>query len=340
MSIEHFPPFRPHPLIPGGHAQTLAGFYDRVKRFPYRAQRHEVLLEDGDALVLHEDSSSRSDREDRIVLLVPGLGGSFRSPFMARIAGKLNASGFRTFRMDLRGCGSGYRLARLPGHAGRSEDTTAAVRKIAHLYPHCPVTAVGFSMGANIVLKMLGETGCNSLGHLDSGVGVAPPIDLLTCSQRMLRLPYRLYGDAFLSGLLREIKRRGRFIEEIRKIPISPLPKTVMEFDNRFTAPLSGFLDVNDYYEQSSSGPLLARIKLRSLVLAARDDPVIPVSIFKAADFSSSTEVLITNHGGHIGYVGVAGVDADRRWLDWRILDWVQNLSAPPTTGAMGEGSS
>ena len=117
MDIADFPPFRPHPLIPGGHAQTLAGFYDRVKRFRYRAQRHEVLLKDGDALVLHEDLPSRSEREDRIVLLVPGLGGSFRSPFMARIAGKLNASGFRTFRMDLRGCGSGYRLARLPGHA-------------------------------------------------------------------------------------------------------------------------------------------------------------------------------------------------------------------------------
>lgn len=340
MSIEHFPPFRPHPLIPGGHAQTVAGLYDRVKRFPYRAKRHQVVLEDGDALVLHEDSPSRSDPENRIVLLVPGLGGSFRSPFIARIAAKLNVCGFRTFRMDLRGCGAGYRLARLPGHAGRSEDTAAAVRKIAGLYPRSPVTAVGFSMGANMVLKMLGKTGCDPLGHLDSAVGVAPPVDLLTCSERMLRLPYRLYGDAFVSSLMREVKRRSRFVEEIRKIPITPLPKTVMEFDDRFTAPLSGFIDVHDYYEQSSSGPLLAKIELPTLVLAARDDPVIPVSIFQGADFSSSTEVLITDHGGHVGYLGVAGVDADRRWMDWRIVDWIEGLSLPGTTGTTSEGST
>jgi predicted alpha/beta-fold hydrolase len=340
MSVDHFPPFLPHPLIPGGHAQTLAGLYGRLTRFPYRAQRHQVVLEDGDALVLHEDSASGSEQENRIVLLVPGLGGSFQSPFMPRIAAKLNASGFRTFRMDLRGCGSGYRLARLPGHAGRSEDTAAAVRKIAELYPRSPVTAVGFSMGANMVLKMLGEIGRIPLGHLDSGVGVAPPVDILTCSRRMLRLPYRLYGDAFVSALLREVKRRGRFVEEIRKIPRFPLPKTVMEFDDRFTAPLSGFVDVRDYYEQSSSGPLLPKIDLPTLVLAAADDPVIPVSIFRAADFSSSTEVLITDHGGHVGYLGVAGIDADRRWMDWRIVDWIEGLSSPGKTGATGEGST
>ncbi len=324
MSVDHFPPFRPHPLVPGGHAQTLMGFYGRLTRFPYRAQEHQVFLEDGDGFVLHEDSAKEWQRRDRSVLLVPGLGGSSQSPVMPQIAAKLNACGFRTFRMDLRGCGSGYRLARLPGHAGRSEDTAAAVRKIAELVPDSPVTVVGFSLGGNIMLKMLGETGRVPLGNLDSGVAVAPPVDLLSCSLQMSRLPYRLYSHAFVRSLLQEVRRRREFVEEMQQIPLLPRPQTLMEFDDRFTAPLSGFVDVHDYYEQCSSGPLLPKICLPTLVLAAADDPLIPVPIFDRAGFSSSTNVLITNHGGHVGYFGVSGVDPDRRWMDWRIVDWIQ----------------
>lgn len=324
MSVDQFPPFRPHPLVPGGHAQTLMGVYGRSARFPYRVQEHQIFLEDGDGFVLHEDLAKARGQGDRSVLLVPGLGGSSQSPVMPRIAAKLNACGFRTFRMDFRGCGSGYRLARLPGHAGRSEDTAAAVLKIAELVPCSPVTAVGFSMGGNIVLKMLGEAGRVRLGNLDSGIAVAPPVDLLPCSLQLSRLPYRLYGHAFVRSLLQEVRCRREFVEEMRQIPLLPRPKTLMEFDDRFTAPLSGFVDVRDYYEQCSSGPLLPEICLPTLVLAAADDPLIPVSIFDRAGFSSTTNVLITNQGGHVGYFGVSGVDPDRRWMDWRIVDWIQ----------------
>jgi predicted alpha/beta-fold hydrolase len=31
----------------------------------------------------------------------------------------------------------------------------------------------------------------------------------------------------------------------------------------------------------------------------------------------------LSDRGGHLGFVGRAGVDADRRWMDWRVVDWV-----------------
>ena len=94
---------------------------------------------------------------DRSALLIHGLGGCHDSGYMQRIAHKLNARGVRVFRMDLRGCGAGMGLARLPYHSGRSEDARAALAAIARICRNSPTTLVGFSLGANMSLKLLGE---------------------------------------------------------------------------------------------------------------------------------------------------------------------------------------
>ena len=59
------------------------------------------------------------------------------------------------------------------------------------------------------------------------------------------RLPfaYRIYGWGFTRILLRQLARHRPLLEELRRIPLHPLPKTLIEFDDRFTAPLSGFVD-------------------------------------------------------------------------------------------------
>ena len=193
--------------------------------------------------MLHDDRPACWNNGDRAVLMVPGVGGSHESPYMSRIASKLNDHGFRTFRMDHRGFGPGYHLAKQPGHAGRREDTAAAVREIARRCPDSSVTAVGFSMGGNIVLKMLGEAGNRPAGNLDSSVAIAPPIDILSCSLNLLQRANRIYGWGFTRILLRQLARHRPLLEELRRIPLHPLPKTLIEFDDRFTAPLSGFVD-------------------------------------------------------------------------------------------------
>src|SRR5438034_7727675 len=49
-----FPPFRPHPLVRGGHLQTLVGTY-LPNRLVIDSNPHRVSLPDGDAIALHDD---------------------------------------------------------------------------------------------------------------------------------------------------------------------------------------------------------------------------------------------------------------------------------------------
>ena len=297
---------------------------------PFRGKttpiHHLVELDDGDLITLHDDCPEGWQPGNRVVFLVPGVGGSYESPFMPRVASKLNSAGFRTFCMDHRGSGPAFDRAQNLGHAGRSEDARSSIEKIAALCPESPLTGVGFSMGGNILLKLLGECGKESVGNFDSCFAVAPPIDIQPCAEFMQRRMNILYSRAFANALIEHVRKRQPYVESMQSISLNPRPKTLWEFDDRFTAPMSGFRNAEDYYTQSSSGSVLHRVTIPTQIVTAEDDPMIPVSIFEGANFSTSTELLITPSGGHLGYFGVSGIDPDRRWMDWRIVNWIREF--------------
>lgn len=359
-----FPHFRPHPLIRGGHLQTIVGCYLPWQRLEYRAKQHHVPLPDGDKIVLHDDLlpaphplagtkpgsgaprvDARPDRDqlgpgcgnenratswqsgDPIVLLLHGLGGCHQSGYMERCSVKLTARGYRVFRMDLRGCGAGIPLARHPLHAGRSEDAEAALGFVIDQCPNSLVHLVGFSMGANIILKLAGELGPLAPSSLASVMAVSPPIDLIDCA-RNIQLPVnRLYDRSFLRRLLLHLERRKAAVPEAVARPLHPRPRRLEEFDNVFTAPLSGFADARDYYTHASSGRVLKQIAVPTLILAAANDPIVPLAPFEKASYSSTTSLVVAPCGGHLGFIGRGGIDPDRRWLDWRVIEWIESHS-------------
>lgn len=323
------PPFLPHVMLPSGHLQTIAGAYIKGHARRYRAAQHQVDLGDGDRIVLHDDCPDHWQQQSRVALLLHGVSGCHGSPYMVRIAGKLNDMGMRTFRMDMRGCGAGAKLAQHPGHAGRSDDARAAALTIRKLCPEAPLTFIGFSMGGNITLKLAGEIGSRPPGNLDSIIAVAPPIDLVVCGRNIDAGWNRIYSRNFSRRLIRFIHARREHMPRLAELSLRPVPTSIVDFDNRFTAPLSGFRDVTDYYTQSSAMPRMNNITLPTLILAAKDDPVIPVEIFHRADLSPSTKLLLTEQGGHVAHIARSkGTDPDRWWMDWRIVDWLCQLDA------------
>jgi predicted alpha/beta-fold hydrolase len=266
-----------------------------------------------------------------VAILLHGLGGCHQSTYMQRCSARLRAGGVRVFRMDLRGCGAGIMLARHPIHAGRSEDAGAALDYVSRQCPGAAIHLVGFSMGANIVLKLAGELGNNAPPHLASVMAVGPPIDLIECSKNMQRGFNRLYDRRFARNLVRFIERRSQLVPDAHSRPLVPQPRRLVDFDAMFTAPLAGFAGTDDYYARASSGPLLPRITVPTLIVAAASDPIIPVAPFERASYSPTTQLHIAPCGGHLGFVAAKGSDPDHRWLDWRVVDWVTSVKAPRT---------
>jgi predicted alpha/beta-fold hydrolase len=318
------PPFQAYPLFRSAHLQTVVVPYLSFRAIPYVAKQHVVALADGDRIILHDDVPPSWQPGGPIALLLHGLGGSYLSGYMARTAFKLGQIGIRCFRMDLRGCGAGYKLARKPVHAGRSDDAASALACIRKLCPASPVIVVGFSLSANIVLKMAGEFGDDIPAALDSVLAIAPPIDLHACSRSLQQGVNRIYDRHYVKRCLHSVEQRRRDVPGGLMRDLTPWPRTLRDFDNVFTAPLGGFRDVDDYYDQASALHLIRRIRVPTLIITAIDDPIIPAACFERLTYPDGVHLRFASGGGHLGFFGRSGTDPDRRWIDWRIVDWAK----------------
>ncbi|ADB18809.1 alpha/beta hydrolase fold protein [Pirellula staleyi DSM 6068] len=326
MNWSRVPPFRAHPLVRGGHLQTVLGCYLPGPKSTYVAKLRLVPLADGDSLAIHDDCPEQWQAGDRVAVLFHGLGGSHQSGYMRRGADKLNARGIRVIRVDLRGSGAGFAYARHLGHAARSDDVHAAVQFVADLCPGSPLVIAGFSMGANMVLKYLGAHASNVPDCVIGGMAVAPPVDLVHCAEHIQKGMQRAYDQMFVRNLMRLVERRRREIPGVVDVDLSPQPKRLWDFDDRFTARLGGFKDAHDYYSQASSKPQLSKIRHSTLIITADDDPIVPISSFEAAVLSPTTELMVTRSGGHLGFISSNPREGDRRWMEWRLVDFVTSV--------------
>jgi predicted alpha/beta-fold hydrolase len=323
FSWVRFTAFRPHALLSSGHAQTIYARLGALANPPYLGQLHRISTTDGDQLAMHEDVPKDWREGDVCSLLVHGLGGSHRSPQVARIANKLRARGVRTYRLDMRGCGAGDQLAQKTAHAGRSEDVAAAVDFILTECPQSPLVVVGFSLGANQVLKMLGEWTNSAPSRLLRAMAIAPPIDPLACAQNIAKPSRLAYNRWFVRSLVRDARRRAAWVPALADIDWTRPPRSLYEFDDRVTAPLNGFAGAEHYYASSGSSTRLQKICRPTLILASQDDPIVPATIFQNLVLSDQVALHVTRHGGHVGYIGRRESDPDRNWLEWRVVEFV-----------------
>ena len=319
------PRFKPHRVIRGGHLQTIVSI--RAEHATGLTPiRHVVEVSDGDAIMLHEDCPSGWRQGDRSILLLHGLSGCHSAPYMLRLAREFVSQGVRVDRMDMRGCGAAAELTENLTHAGRSDDLLAALGFIAERNVAGPIHAIGVSLGACQLLRAVGRIGAGLdpmpwwFDRLERIAAVAPPLDLQRCSDNMSRWVLRPYNYYFIKSLLERAPARVLQREAFRRELKGPRPRTLRELDDRYTAPMSGFVDARDYYAKSSCNQVAPYNPIPTLVLAAADDPIVPIGCFvdDPKVWPETTELLITKTGGHVGFI-----DREKRsWMDQALAAW------------------
>ena len=311
--------FKPHWGLRGANRQTIMGMLLRSRPKPSSPQQHTVTLDDGEQLFLYENGPH--DCEQPNIVLVHGLGGCYTSGYMQRISGKLSQGGRRVFRVNLRGCDEGMSLARKTAHAGCSQDLANAVTWIQQYTGQHDIAIAGFSLGANILLRMLAQHQQYPDLSIIRAVAFAPPIDLAYGCQQLSIRHRGFYNRYFLKGLRRNLKRRRLMYPDCPYSTLNPFPKTLEEFDDRFTAPLNGFVGAVDYYQQTSSKYQLHEIQATTTIIYANDDPIVPSEVFADVELSKSTDMYCTTHGGHLGYLSQRQSSGNCRWMDSTVIE-------------------
>lgn len=248
-----------------------------------------------------EVSRPRSARRGTLLLL-HGLGGSADSGYLRLTAAAALARGHAVVRMNLRNSGGTEARSRTLYNAGQSAD---AGRVLAALdgagFPR-PLSAIGFSLGGNVVLRWAGTAGEGVLA--DRVAGVNPPVDLLRCAETLERPANWGYQAYFVSLLCAQIRR----VRRIRPLPGPPADpfrvRTVRRFDGWWTAPDAGLPSAEAYYAWASAGEHLSGVRVPALVLSAANDPFVPLAAFDRYRGTASPHVrwLHPRRGGHVGY--------------------------------------
>lgn len=318
------PRFEPHPFLPNGHLQTVAAHYLRSRVPAYPSTSVEVVVGDRSRLRVEDSIPNRWAPGDPAVLLVHGLAGCAQSPYMVRVAGRLVSLGFRVARMNLRNAGASFGLAKGFYHAGKTSDVRAVADWLEAESSSSPIALIGFSLGGNLVLKLAAEASQQPLNGLDCVLAANPPLDLSACCVNMKRRSRRLYDRNFVKLLRGEVNKLHAASPDLGPVDLNGV-ETLYDFDDRYTAPMHGFSSAEDYYAQSSAGPLLNRIQVPGLVVHAEDDPFIPADSYRNLTFPPRLELELVPTGGHLGYISRTRWGGDRRWLDSRLCLWLRN---------------
>jgi predicted alpha/beta-fold hydrolase len=202
----------------------------------------------------------------------------------------------------MRGCGDGEALCPLLYNAGLDTDLLAVVDELLRRVPRLAVA--GFSLGANLALLMLGRRRSVLPPGLEAAVAVSPPVDLSACADAIRAPRNRLYEARFVRMLARAYRRRSATRPDLFPARLERGLGSVRAFDDRITAPFGGFADAADYYAHSSAGPWLVSIDRPTLMLAAADDPMIPIASGGGGARARAGGLEVTPTGGHVGFVG------------------------------------
>lgn len=324
------PEFRPFPGLANGHLMTIApAFWPRSLRFA-RERGEERLFEVEPAVhVLTRCHWQERRKASPVIILLHGLEGSSESHFILGTAEKAFQRGFSVVRMNHRNCGGSLHLTHTLYNSGLSADPIAVARELAQEDGISDIFIAGWSLGGNVVLKAAAELSLAG-SRLVSGVcAVSPSLDLHACVSELERGFNRFYQRWFLRGLKSKIAEKNTIYPELYDTRPLPSIKSIRQFDDTYTAPLSGYGTADTYYTKASALDMADRITIPAMVLHAEDDPFVPVSSFRSEKLTGGPiRLLITKHGGHAGYIAAASEPgSDRFWAENRVIDFAAQLA-------------
>ena len=304
LSEIDFPAFKPRAPWWTGDLQTVRNLVTghRVDLSKYVEQRQFFETDDGTGDRLQAVLTwPQIDRRRPLLVLVHGLTGCEDSTYLRASARHFLRRGFPTLRVKMRGAGPSRATCRYHYHAGRSEDLRAVLTRLPNQLSAHGIVLMGFSLGGNKMLKLLGEGG-EVLETVKAAVSVSAPVDLAAASECFSRRRNLLYQKWLLARMKQDARAPGALLTAEEHASIVRA-KSVYQFDDDFIGPRHGYAGADDYYSRCSAIGFLAKIQIPTLILHARDDPWIPSGALERHDWRSTPNVraLLPRRGGHVG---------------------------------------
>lgn len=289
----------------------------RVANVPF--ERERIRTTDNDFLDL---DWLRKDNQ-RLVIISHGLEGSSRRAYIMGMARALFQNGFDVIAWNFRGCSDDMNHQLRFYHSGATDDLQLVINHaIAKGYRD--VSLIGFSLGGNLTLKYLGEAPASDV--VKRSVTFSVPLDLYNSCLKISQPHNYVYSRRFLRNLKAKVRRKANQMQGLDLAGIDDI-RTLVDFDNRYTAPLHGFSDALEYYRRCSALFYLKGIVVPTLIVNAQNDPFLSDSCYPTGITKENPHVRFEapSHGGHVGFAQFN--KNGLYWSEERALAFLQSLT-------------
>lgn len=303
-------------ILNNPHLQTIIpAFFRPSPKLAY--DRHELITDDGDFLDI--DYYEPHNKTKKLAILVHGLEGSSQDHYMLNMAQTLSRLDMNSAAINLRSCSGRLNNLLKTYHSGKTEDLVRVLNSIDKKYEE--IYLIGFSIGGNIILKYLGEYKADS--RIKKAYAISPPIDLESSAKALAQAGTKIYMMNLLKNLKKKITAKAKVFPGLISDDNFDEIKNFYDYDNKYTAPLNGFKNAEDYWQKASSKEFIKNIKTPTTILSSYDDPFLGPECFPEIK-SDYLSTLYTQYGGHIGFM-----DFNWRKLSFEFFyeDMIYNLN-------------
>ncbi|XP_068634092.1 embryogenesis-associated protein EMB8-like isoform X2 [Aristolochia californica] len=306
-------PYRPFPVLAWNcHVETI--FAALFRSLPDVSLRRECLrTEDGGAVALDWVSGdvARLRPDSPTLILLPGLTGGSDDTYVRHMLVRASKKGWRVVVFNSRGCGHSPVTTPQFYSASFTKDLSQVVKYVKSCFPESNLYAIGWSLGANILIQYLAQESHNCV--LSGAVSLCNPFNLVIADDDF-RKGFNIIYDRALAGALRRIfKKHALLFEDIGgdyNIPLAANAKSVRDFDDGLTRVSFGFKSVDDYYTNSSSSNSIKEVQIP--LLCIQDNP--------------NVLLIVTPKGGHLGWIAGEEAPFGAPWTDPVVMDFLELL--------------
>jgi predicted alpha/beta-fold hydrolase len=279
------------------------------------------VVDGGDGVRLLGYYSPSSGRRRGLVILLHGWEGSADSSYVLSAGTRLFESGYSVFRLNLRDHGNTHALNEDLFHSCRIGEVVNAVKNIHARHPADRLFLVGQSLGGNFAMRV--AVRAQTAGVLLSRVVAVCPVLQPQSTMQALEQGLWIYRHYFLSQWRQSLRAKAAAFPQRYDFGSLERFRTLTETTDFFVREYTEFSSLDDYLEgYAITGSALAGLNAPTVLIAARDDPVIPSRDLARLARPDTLTVTQLPFGGHCGFVESYSL---RSWVDERILAELEN---------------
>ncbi len=305
----------PPRLLFTNHLETI--YPALIRKVSYVSyERERIATPDNDFL----DLDWLQQKAPQLVIISHGLEGNTQRAYIKGMAKAFFEMGYDVLAWNYRGCSEEMNKQLRFYHSGATDDLEVVVQHAITQKGYQSVSLIGFSLGGNLTLKYLGEKGENLDKHISKCVTFSVPLDLHACCISISK--YFLYEQRFLKSLKKKVMAKAKLRPELETGGIDKI-KSLLQFDDVYTAPLHHFANAIEYYEKCSAIHFVEKIRIPTLIVNAQNDPFLSATTHSHPALFNNPLVKFENprYGGHVGFAlfNQNGL----YWSELRALDFI-----------------